>query len=90
MGKAVANENIWQLPLNDDIKDAMSSKIADISNMSTKKGEHGSSSAAAFLSSFVDEQVPWIHIDAAGVLHNEDGGTAWGVKLLSDFIYSLQ
>jgi leucyl aminopeptidase len=82
-------ENIWELPLNEDIQEGMKSKIADLSNMSTKKGEHGSSSAAAFLSKFVDEDIPWIHIDAAGVLHNEDGGTGWGVRLLSDFVYSI-
>jgi leucyl aminopeptidase len=84
------NEDIWELPITENIVDSLKSKIADISNMSIKKGEHGSSAAAAFLSSFVDEDVPWIHIDAAGVLDNDEGGTGWGVALLSDFIYNVE
>jgi leucyl aminopeptidase len=81
-------EQIWQLPLNDKIKKGMKSDIADICNMSSLTGQHGASSAAAFLSHFVDDS-NWIHVDIAGTARNKSGGTGFGVELLSDFVLSL-
>ncbi len=77
-------EQIWELPLNDDIRDGMKSKIADISNMSKIKG-HGSSSAAAFLEAFVGD-TKWIHLDVAGTAMRDNAGTGWGVNLLSQYV----
>ena len=78
-------EDIWELPLNDDIRDGMKSNIADISNMGKEKGAHGSSSAAAFLESFVGD-TEWLHIDVAGTAMNNGAGTGWGVELLSKYV----
>lgn len=65
-----SGDYVWRLPLTDDYKRAIASEIADISNTSKKKYFAGASTAAAFLQHFVDD-VPWVHIDAAG--------TAFGV-----------
>jgi leucyl aminopeptidase len=78
-------ENIWELPINNDIRDSMKSKIADISNMSKLKGQHGSSSAAAFLESFVGD-TKWLHVDIAGTAMENNTGTGWGVDLLSKYV----
>ena len=82
-------EDVWEMPLTDTHRNGMKSKIADISNMSKNKGKCGASSAAAFLESFVGD-TPWVHIDVAGTaMSDEVGGTGWGVKLLSDVVYSM-
>jgi leucyl aminopeptidase len=53
----------------------------------------GSSTAAAFLQRFVKPEVPWIHLDIAGVasLKKETdlapkGATGWGVLALNRLI----
>ena len=57
-------------------------------------GEAGAISAGKFLQRFTD--YPWIHLDIAGpaFLHAADhyrtvGGTATGVRLLTDFLRLL-
>ena len=44
----------------------MKSDFADLSNMS-KSGTAGTATAAAFLSNFVNDKIPWAHIDIAGM-----------------------
>jgi leucyl aminopeptidase len=82
----ISGERIWPLPLWDDYKELMKSKIADIRNLSNKPGG-GTITAAHFLQSFVKE-VPWIHLDIAGVAWNMPeksyrpaGATGFGVRL---------
>ncbi|MBF8246943.1 MAG: leucyl aminopeptidase [Rickettsia sp.] len=87
-------ERIWQLPLDKEFKELLSSKIADIANIPpTAGGKAGSATAAEFLFQFVQEGVSWIHLDIAGV-HTYPrgsnkggyGSSAFGVKLLNQFI----
>jgi len=63
-------ERVWQLPLMKHHMNDMKGTHAELSNMSSFRGA-GSSTAAAFLSNFVDEDIPWAHFDIAG--------TAWKV-----------
>jgi len=63
-------ERVWQLPLMKHHMSDMKGTHAELSNMSSFRGA-GSSTAAAFLSNFVDEDIPWAHFDIAG--------TAWKV-----------
>jgi leucyl aminopeptidase len=62
-------ERVWRLPLWTEHRKAIESDIADIKNTSGR--DASSSTAAAFLSSFVGD-TPWVHLDIAG--------TAWGAK----------
>ena len=69
--------------------DALSSSIADMTNVG---GSQGSSIIAAmFLNNFVKEEIPWIHVDIAGVSKNSEtifsrsGATAWGVVSLFEY-----
>ncbi|MCH5149543.1 MAG: leucyl aminopeptidase family protein [Spirochaetales bacterium] len=58
-------EGLWELPLVDDYREYLKSKIADISNISTPPREAGTITAALFLQSFV-ENAEWVHLDIAG------------------------
>lgn len=83
-------ESVWRLPLNQKIKDALKSDIADIKNLSdTEKA--GSSVGGAFLSYF-QGKAKLTHLDIAGPSYRTQAygpmsvhGTGWGVKKLSAF-----
>jgi leucyl aminopeptidase len=66
----VAGEWVWRMPITDFHSKDMKGTYADLSNTSSAKGA-GSATAAAFLESFVDKEIPWAHFDIAG--------TAWHV-----------
>jgi leucyl aminopeptidase len=87
-------ERIWELPLWEEHRDYMRAKHADLHNSAPARGAHPIQ-GAAFLSFFVDEDIPWAHIDIAGVSSVEmDGGlycagpTGWGVRLLTEIAES--
>ncbi|MBI5559191.1 MAG: leucyl aminopeptidase [Deltaproteobacteria bacterium] len=61
-----SGELMWRLPLADEYREQLKSKIADLKNIGGKHG--GAITAAAFLQAFVGE-TPWVHLDIAG--------TAW-------------
>lgn len=67
LDKATLNTNdlVWQLPLDRDIKEAVKHKLADLSNTGKFRGILWASTAAAFLSNFVDDTQKWIHCDIA-------------------------
>ena len=84
-----ANEKAWRMPLDKKFRDALSSSIADMTNVG---GSQGSSIIAAmFLNNFVKKEIPWIHVDIAGVSKNTEtifsrsGATAWGVVSLFEY-----
>ena len=86
------NERIVELPLWEEYDEMIKSSIADMKNIGG--GEAGAISAGKFLQRFTD--YPWIHLDIAGpaFLHAADhyrtvGGTATGVRLLTDFLRLL-
>ena len=87
---ATSDEKIWQLPLWPEHRDYMRSQHADILNSNPRREAHPIQ-GAAFLSYFVDEQIPWAHVDIAGTSSSEGGNgvlcpgpTGWGVRLLFD------
>jgi leucyl aminopeptidase len=85
-----SGEKLWRMPLIKEHTESMKSEIADLRNISKlPKGQASSSTAAAFLQSFVEE-TPWVHLDIAGVAFNDKDsngeipkyGTGFGVRLL--------
>jgi leucyl aminopeptidase len=64
-----SGELTWRLPLHPEFKALMKGKVADLSNLASKR-KAGTITAAAFLEEFVGE-TPWAHLDIAG--------TAWDV-----------
>ncbi|HLF58634.1 MAG TPA: leucyl aminopeptidase [Alphaproteobacteria bacterium] len=89
-GKAVGEE-LWRLPLGEAYDKMLNTDIADIKNI-TGSRDAGSITAAQFLKRFVND-VPWAHLDIAGVAWAKKdqgtvpkGGTAFGVRLLDRLI----
>jgi leucyl aminopeptidase len=84
----ISGDRLWQLPMGDDYKKAITSTVADMCNIGSKQIPAGASTAAHFLQYFVDD-VPWAHIDIAGtafdvpnISYYRPGGTGVGVRLL--------
>lgn len=85
-------ERVWELPLWDEYRDMMRSKVADLKNMGKPK-QAGTIAGAAFLDFFVPKELPWAHIDIAGTAMLDEpraympkGGSGWGVRLLVDLL----
>jgi leucyl aminopeptidase len=92
---AASGERVWRLPLWKEHQEFMRSPHADILNSNAKRDGHPLQ-GAAFLSYFVDPQVPWAHIDIAGTAAVEapsdlyvTGPTGYGVRLLADLAESF-
>ncbi len=86
---------VWRLPLDDSYARAMTSDIADLRNISMSGGP-GAGVAAHFLSQFVSADVPWVHLDIAGVNRSDSAGalgpmgaTGYGVALMEELARSL-
>ena len=86
-------EGLWRLPLGKNYHKHIKSQIADIKNVGRAR-EAGSTAGAVFLEHFVND-VPWAHLDIAGVAwSNRDlplsgkGATGFGVRLLDRLIAS--
>lgn len=84
----LSGDRLWQLPMGDDYKKAITSTVADICNIGSKQIAAGASTAAHFLQHFVGDTV-WAHIDIAGtafdvpnISYFRPGGTGVGVRLL--------
>ncbi|MEM9285149.1 MAG: leucyl aminopeptidase [Pseudomonadota bacterium] len=89
-GEATGDE-LWRMPLGDAHRDMIKSDVADMKNIGGRDG--GSSSAAAFLSRFIEKDVPWAHLDIAGTAWKKKdsdtepkGGTGYGVRLLDAWV----
>lgn len=88
-------EKLWRMPLTKDHIDAMKGDISDLSNLSKLPPRHaGSSTAAAFLNSFIENDLPWAHLDIAGTAFNDREArgeipkyaTGFGVRLLINYL----
>ncbi|MGC9422751.1 aminopeptidase PepB [Vibrio sp.] len=84
------HEGLWPLPLAEFHRDMLPSNFADLSNISSGDYSPGASTAAAFLSYFVDNyQQGWLHFDCAGTYRKSAsdkwpaGATSMGVKTLA-------
>ncbi|MEQ8248453.1 MAG: leucyl aminopeptidase [Alphaproteobacteria bacterium] len=83
-------ELVWRLPMSADYDKMIDSDIADMKNVGGRGA--GSITAAQFLKRFTND-VPWAHLDIAGVTWSAKakptvpkGGTGFGVRLLDEFV----
>jgi leucyl aminopeptidase len=90
-GRAVG-EPVWRLPIDASHGEELRSDIADLRHCSPKRGQPDASQAAAFLREFVGN-VPWVHLDIAGVESRAEasdryakGATGFGVRLLDQLV----
>jgi leucyl aminopeptidase len=81
-----SGELTWRLPLHPEFKALMKGKVADLSNLASKR-KAGTITAASFLEEFVGE-TPWAHIDIAGTAwevgreYTGNEASGFGVRLL--------
>ena len=85
------DEGAWQLPLGEGYDKQLKSRIADMKNTGGRPA--GSITAAQFLARFIKDDMPWIHLDIAGVASLERetdlaprGATGWGVRAINRMI----
>ena len=85
-------EKVWRMPLGAEYDKMINCDIADMQNVGEGR-EAGSTTAAQFLQRFVND-VPWVHLDIAGVAWQNKqltplapkGAVGWGIRLLNDWI----
>jgi leucyl aminopeptidase len=68
-------EGGWAMPLPEELRGELDSKLADIANVSGQRWG-GMLVAGVFLRDFVADGVQWAHVDVAGPAYNT--GSAWG------------
>ena len=83
-------EALWRMPLGSSYDKMLDSRFADMKNLGGR--DSGSITAAQFIKRFVDD-VPWAHLDIAGVAMsspasdiNRSWGSGFGVRLLDRLV----
>jgi leucyl aminopeptidase len=91
-----ANEELWQLPINNNIREQVrGSKVADLKNSTGRA--MGASGAAAFIEEFIEEGTKWLHLDIAGTAYLTQpsykefyGATGVPVSTLYNYLKKLE
>jgi leucyl aminopeptidase len=84
-----AGEAFWPMPLPDELRKGLDSKVADLTNVAAER-DGGMLTAGLFLREFVPDGVRWAHLDIAGPAFHEgepygytpQGGTGVAVRTL--------
>ena len=94
----VAGEQIWPMPMPDEVRSSMDSAVADILQTAAGMDKSGGMLQGAwFLSEFVTPDLPWAHIDIAGPSYHagepygyvSKGGTGVPVRTLLQLLDEL-
>ena len=85
------NEGAWRMPLGPAYDKKLKSRLADMKNVGGR--DAGAITAAQFIKRFIKKDMPWIHLDIAGVAHTKSestyapsGATGWGVMSLNRLV----
>jgi len=73
-------EKVWGMPLPHELRSLLSSAVADIANAKPGEVLGGMLLAGVFLKEFVDEGIPWAHLDIAGPANNSAGAFGYTPK----------
>lgn len=91
----VTFERLWRMPLFDDYKERLKSDIADLKSWNGRSA--GANVAATFLRQFVEDGIPWAHLDIAGTAYVLEAkkylpkfATGCGVRLIVEFLQHLE
>ena len=86
-----SGEMVWPLPLHANHFKQIESPIADIKNSGA--GNPGASIGAAVVATFIDEDLPWVHLEIAGVDWLDadidvapKGSQGWGVRFMDQLV----
>lgn len=84
-------ERLWRMPFWRDYNSMIKSEIADVANLGPRWG--GAITAGKFLEKFVDEKIPWAHVDIAGpalkhksTSYTEKYDTGFGIRMILEYI----
>jgi leucyl aminopeptidase len=87
-------ERLWRLPLDEEYFEQIKGDDGDIKNSGGSKASP--IIGGMFLKQFVADDVPWAHIDIAGMMNFEKdsaycakGASGFGVRLLLDYLETL-
>ncbi|MEI4234061.1 leucyl aminopeptidase [Roseovarius sp. D22-M7] len=87
-------EGLWRMPLGKAYADMMKSDIADVKNSGGRPA--GTITAAEFLHRFIQDDMPWVHLDIAGVAsvksettYAPKGASGWGVMTLNRLVADM-
>ncbi len=87
-------ERLWRLPLDDEYLKSTEGDDADLKNSGGREGH--AILGGIFLKQFVDDSIPWAHLDIAGLADSPKdlpycpkGATGFGVRLLLDYLERL-
>ena len=85
------NEGAWRMPISSVYDKKLKSRLADMKNVGGR--DAGAITAAQFIQRFIKKDMPWIHLDIAGVAHTKSesthapsGATGWGVMSLNRLV----
>jgi leucyl aminopeptidase len=88
-----AGENLWELPLVEEYRQDIKSRVADLKN--TGEGSAGTIIGGLFLSEFVGK-MPWAHIDFSSTVVTDRafaahpvGPTGFGVRTILEYVTGL-
>jgi leucyl aminopeptidase len=83
---------VWRMPLGPAYDKLINSKFADMKNTGGSRWG-GAITAAQFIKRFVDDKMPWAHLDIAGTGMdspqseiNRSWASGWGVRLLDRLV----
>jgi len=86
-----SGERVWPFPMHADFDEALESKVADVKQcLLDGQGDH--ILAARFLSRFVADGIPWVHLDMCpgdregGLAHIPSFFTGFGVRFALDLV----
>jgi leucyl aminopeptidase len=91
-----SGERFWKLPMDDEkLREQIRSPFADVLNTGGRWG--GAITAAMFLEAFVEESIPWVHLDIAGVDsykkpfgYNPEGASGFGVRTCLELVQGFK
>lgn len=89
MAARKAGEAMWPMPLPEELRRGLDSKVADLANVPSER-DGGMLAAGLFLREFVPDGIRWAHLDIAGPAYNSGeaygytpkGGTGMAVRTL--------
>lgn len=88
-----SGERMWTFPIVQSYESMLESQVAD-TKQCVKGGSPDHIMAALFLSKFVDDKIPWIHVDLSasenegGLAHTDTVFTGFGVLWATDLLQS--
>jgi len=82
------DEYLDTLKLRKDYENLLKSNVADIVSINSNI-KAGCLMASVFLNYFVDEKIPWIHLDVASSTFTDNMAQSYGINLLYEFIKNL-